>query len=143
MKDTNLPQTQTAVVEVVRRLKSQPLVFAFGVILLLVMAASTASGSLRYLLWPALAVFVIGSLIWVVAELARIRARKDSTAKKGSINVHATAVGKTGVVTGIEGMPASQAAPSSVDVSGKDIEGKVSGVSYGRSEDTKKSPRED
>jgi hypothetical protein len=85
MKETKVPQTQTgAVVEVVRRLKSQPLVFAFGVILLLVMAASTASDSLRYLLWPALAVFVIGSRIWVVAELARIRATKDGQGQRGA-----------------------------------------------------------
>ena len=123
--------------EIVRRLKSQPLVFALGTLLLLVIAASLASNALSALTTPALVIFIGAMLVWLVSEFSRAKAAFASKRQGGSVTVNARSVKGKGEVVGIEGLPASKAAPSDVTVKAEHIEGRVGGVRYAKEEQAK------
>jgi hypothetical protein len=118
---------------VARRLKSQPLVFAFGVILILAIVGSRAVEALRFLLIPAVIIFMVGLGVWLASEFLR-RGRGTERSARG-VDVHARDVSPTGSVVGIEGLPAKNAAPGNVQVSGQRIEGAVRGVVYDKRDD--------
>lgn len=119
----------TVLSELVRRLRSQPLVFGVAILVLLVIAGSQATNSLAALRVPALIIFGVGVLVWLIVELPRARSAAAAPLKKG-INVRTRDVGKTGRVTGIEGLPASRSAPTSVDVDAERVEGDVAGARF-------------
>lgn len=119
----------TALVEVARRLTSQPLLFGFGVLLLLVVVSGLTYKTLSVLVMPALAIFVIGVVVWLVVELRNRGTDGGSSPSAGTVKVEIGKVGKTGNVTGIEGLPLSKNAPS-VKLKGRDWQGKVTGLHY-------------
>lgn len=123
------PPYQSAVGVVAQRLTSQPLLFGFGVLLLLVVVAASAVDVLRVLMVPALVIFVVGALVWLAVELPKARRRSTPTA---GVRVRARDIGAQGTVAGIEGLPATYAPPS-VDVeAGGYVDGTVRGVGYAR-----------
>jgi hypothetical protein len=116
---------------IVQRLNSQPLLFALGVLLLLVVAAGLTTNALAVLVWPALAIFVVGSVAWLAVEL-RNAGRATPTAPNAGVELRARGVGKGGSVTGIKGMPPSMAPPERIKLDAKDVEGQTTAVDYDR-----------
>jgi hypothetical protein len=117
----------TVLGELVRRLQSQPLIFGLGILLLLVIAGSLTIESLATLRIPALIIFVLGLLVWLVAEVRKMPS--NSKLRSGGVNLRARDVGKSGKVTGIEGLPPSKDPPA-VDLDAEHVEGDVAGARY-------------
>ena len=122
----------TVLDQLARRLRSQPLVFGLAILVVLVIAGSLALESLKALRVPALIIFGVGLLAWLIIEIPKARAA-SARPQKG-IAVKTRDVGKAGRVTGIEGLPASKAAPSQVRVDAERIEGDVAGARYATSQ---------
>lgn len=118
-----------ALAEVARRLTSQPLVFGFGILLLLVVGAGLLADRLLMLVVPALVIFVIGVAVWLAVELPKARAKASGADK--DVQVRAQEVGRVGSVVGIEGLPRTASTPQ-VDIDARRIEGRVVGAGYGQ-----------
>jgi len=115
----------------VQRIKSQPLLLAVAVLLILANLAAVSVEALRALLPAALTVFVVAILAWVGVELLRLR-RRPSVAAGEKVRIAARKIGKSGEVLGVD--DESGATPGgSVDVTLKvqDVQGKVVGVRRG------------
>jgi Mg2+/citrate symporter len=108
-------------VEVVHRLKSQPLLFGLGIVLLLVILASFAIDALHAILIPATLIFVIGVFAWMINEYLRIKAK--------DVDVEAHNVGKRGSVKGVTGLE-NKYSPPKTKVKADKIDGIVIGVEY-------------
>jgi hypothetical protein len=122
--------------QLARQLRSQPLVFSLAILILLVIAGSLGAESLAALRVPALVIFGVGLLVWLVVELPKAKSRSIRTQK--GISVRASNVGKSGKVSAIEGLPASKSAPSDVKMDVEDIDGNVAGVRYAQQEEKAK-----
>ncbi len=130
----------TAVTVIARRLQSQPLLFGFGIFILLVAVAGSAVDTLKILQWPAIIIFSIGSAVWLIAEFLKFKSQQKTTdvtykeqhyqARDGAdLRVQAKKVGKSGSVSLVEGAPSDMKINSiNADVEG--IQGSVKGVVY-------------
>lgn len=115
--------------QLIKRLRSQPLVFALGVLLVLAIAATVAIDALRALTVPAVVIFALGLLAWLAVELPKAVSRRRTGT---TVHVRARDVGASGRVSGIEGLPPS-ASPPSVTADAERIDGSVTGARYGTS----------
>jgi hypothetical protein len=111
--------------EVARNLRSPPLLFAFGVIVAIVLAAIVACDALEGLQLPVIVLGAGAILAWLVVEFLRARRRVRSR-----VAVRTKRVAQTGYVSGVEGQPADREVPE-VDVRAEDVEGTVRGVVFG------------
>lgn len=129
-----------AITVIARRLKSQPLLFGFAILFLLVAVAGTAIDALKILQWPAIIIFVLGSAVWLIAEYLYLKSQKSATATSNTekrpqesggadLRVQAKRVAKSGSVSLVEGAP-SDMKIDSLDADVEDIHGSVKGVVY-------------
>jgi len=121
----------SVLLHLVQRLKSQPLLLAVAVLLILASVATASVEGLRAMLPWALAIFAVAIVAWVVVELARFR-RHSSGAEAGKVQVSAKRVGQTGEVYGVDDESgASATGSSSVNIKAEDVQGRVVGVRRG------------
>lgn len=133
-------ESLSAVLRVVaQRLNSQPMLFGLGILLLLVIVGGVLADQLSILILPALVIFIVGALGWLIIELPKARAaarpQAPTAAPTAGIEVHARGVGEKGTVIGIEGLPPTRAVKGQVKISAEDIQGNVRGARYARSQE--------
>jgi hypothetical protein len=115
----------SVLLEVARNLRSPPLLFAYGVIIAIVLAAVVAGDRLGSLQVPVVALGVLALVAWSAIEIVRARRRVAP-----GVDVGARRVAAGGEVSGVEGLPADRDVPD-VRVRADDVGGSVKGVVYG------------
>src|SRR5882762_6256094 len=88
-------------VAVIERLRSPPLLFALGVLVVLGLAASVSVEALSVLRYPALALAAIGLAAWLAPQFLR----RGGGGGTSSVKLQVKKVGATGRVSGIENLP--------------------------------------
>jgi len=128
------PRTEPALACLARSLKSQPLILALGVVLVLATVATATVDALRALLPGVVGISVLAIAAWTLVELARLR-REQCSGVDEQVSVSARGVGKTGEVIGVEDQSdaVGNAGRMSVRIEAKDIQGRVAGVRRGKS----------
>jgi hypothetical protein len=121
----------TALEHLVRRLRSQPMLLAVAVLLILASVASASIDRLRVLLPAALTIFIVAVVAWIIVELVGYW-RGASAGDGEDVRVSARRVGRAGEVYGVDDQSDAPAAGSvKVRLDAEDIEGRVTGVRRG------------
>ena len=129
--DANPEQDSSSLRYLVQRIKSQPLLVAVGVLLILANLAAVSIEGLRALLPAAIAIFVVGVAAWMIVELARFR-RRGRSPDGDDVRVAAQRIGKGGEVLGIDdASETSSTGATSVKVKATDVQGQVIGIRRG------------
>jgi hypothetical protein len=120
-----------ALAHLAQRLKSQPLLLALGVVIVLAPVATTSVEGLRALLPATVAIAVVAIVAWTTVELVR-RARAGRAAGGEDVQVSAKRVARTGEVIGVDdAAPEASGGNVSVKLDASDIQGRVVGVRRG------------
>jgi hypothetical protein len=124
----------SVLLEATRRLTSQPLIYGVAILLVLAIAAGIAVDGLRLLLIPALAVFVVGVLVWLASEYFRLQDK--------AVKVRATRLGRGARVGGVTGT--TSASGLDVGVQAKDVgdDAHVVGIEFAQPHPLEDEPNE-
>lgn len=128
--DSSAPET-SVLGHLVQRLKSQPLLLALGVLLILANVATASVDALRVLLPAAVVIFAVAVTAWVAIEIVRFR-RRPADAGGTRIHVSARRVGRSGEVIGVDDTSDAPASGSTnVTIKADGVQGRVVGVQKG------------
>jgi len=125
----------TAINTVANRLKSQPLLLALGVVLVLAVVATSVSGALRPLLPAVVVVFALALVAWGLGEILRHR-RAPRRAEGRDVRLDAAHIRKGATVLGVDERTRTARATSrdKVRLKARDVGGEVTGIRIGGGE---------
>lgn len=127
---TREPDQQPVLAALVQRLRSQPLLLALGVALVLATVATASVEGLRVLLPGVVVVTVVAIAAWLTVELVRLRSRRASGGDE-LVRLSARGVSDTGEVIGIDDESGGPTGGTQVNLRAKDVSGRVVGVRRG------------
>jgi hypothetical protein len=120
---------QPVLAALVQRLRSQPLLLALGMALVLATVAAASVEGLRVLLPGVVVVTIVAIGAWLTVELVRLRHRRAGGDE--SVRLSARGVSETGEVIGIDDESGGPAGGTQVNLRAKDVSGRVVGVRRG------------